>query len=409
MSVDDDDFGLDETRCASDRRRVLAALAFFIATTVVAEAAAQEQRGPDWRNAELVFDTAGWVKLRDGKSGGLCIAPSDGDMACGQDLVARNPTAEAHGGVELQRVVAGDLVPSLPGDEFVLEFSGNTTGGNYTGTIYLIYRLDGEHRPVKMAELQFDKYTGQTVTEARVVRGRLEVKGLRYKDDDPGCCPSMGFEETYNISPKKGGFVVRKGANKTWRLPTEGDATDGPDDDASDGFRGEGTGGGGDQGLGRIHGLGRIDTGGGQGVKASLDPKRRSDALERQKERRADEARERSEEAARKRERERQQKTWKPRAARALAACRLYSAEVLRRRAEMRRLQEIGSPKLPDVMERNNEWLEQQQEGAFGRALGELQAIMSEMEDAADEGDGGDVTFKQRVWLAREAERHCQP
>lgn len=210
----------------------LGALLFLLAPMLVSEADAQEQRGQDWMNAELVFDTAGRVKLRDGKSGELCIAPSDGEMACGQDLVARNPTAEAYGGVELQRVVAADLVPSLPGDEFVLEFSGNTTGGNYTGTIYLFYRLDGDHRPVRMGELQFDKYMGQTVTEARVVRGRLEVRGLLYKEDDPGCCPSMGFEETYSISPKKGGFVMRKGPTKTWRLPTEGDGADGPDREA---------------------------------------------------------------------------------------------------------------------------------------------------------------------------------
>ena len=40
------------------------------------------------------------------------------------------------------------------------------------------------------------------------------------------------------------------------------------------GFEGSGTGGGGDGGMGRIHGMGRIDTGGGKGVKAGLAKKR---------------------------------------------------------------------------------------------------------------------------------------
>ncbi len=40
------------------------------------------------------------------------------------------------------------------------------------------------------------------------------------------------------------------------------------------GFKGTGTGGGGTDGYGRIHGLGKIDTGGGQGLHASLGQKR---------------------------------------------------------------------------------------------------------------------------------------
>ena len=39
------------------------------------------------------------------------------------------------------------------------------------------------------------------------------------------------------------------------------------------GFKGTGTGGGGDGGYGRIHGMGKIDTGGGMGVKAGLGNK----------------------------------------------------------------------------------------------------------------------------------------
>jgi hypothetical protein len=94
------------------------------------------------------------------------------------------------------------------------------------------------------------------------------------------------------------------------------------------------------------------------------------------------------------------------RIARNLAACDAYVSQVRRRRARMFRMQRTGDPNLPDEVERNQSWLQRQEDGPFGRALSDLRAIMERWQDQEDEGRS---TIRSRAQLMREINSRCQP
>lgn len=98
---------------------------------------------------------------------------------------------------------------------------------------------------------------------------------------------------------------------------------------------------------------------------------------------------------------------WRRRANQDLRQCDTYVREVRRRRAEMIRLARAGSPEYEEVRERNDEWLEEQENGPFGEALEDLRAIMDEMQEL--ENDEGTVTLPLRAQLARQTALRCRP
>nr|MBK7063641.1 hypothetical protein [Deltaproteobacteria bacterium] len=94
------------------------------------------------------------------------------------------------------------------------------------------------------------------------------------------------------------------------------------------------------------------------------------------------------------------------RIARDLAVCSAYVAQVRRRRAEAARLQRAASPRLREFMEGFQTWLQQQEAGAFGRAMTDLRTIMERWQ--ADE-DNGTNTMRPRSQLMRDVTARCQP
>lgn len=89
-----------------------------------------------------------------------------------------------------------------------------------------------------------------------------------------------------------------------------------------------------------------------------------------------------------------------------LAICDAYVTEVRARRARMLRLQRAGSEQLYDVMERNQAWLDRQQNGAFGRAMEDLGRLMEHWQQQDDDGTS---TIRSRAELVRAVQSRCQP
>lgn len=182
--------------------------------------------GVDWSNADLVIDPVkGYVRLRNGKSGPLCATGPDGEGCCSQKCVQERAEGDdAVGEVELVGVLVGDLTDEFPGDEYVLQLEGNASGGNYSGSIFLAYRVVGG-RPLPLAQLDFNKYAGRETggVAPRVAAGGLDVSGVEYRVDDAGCCPSLGFTATYRLVKQKKGFVFKPDKEKTWQLSAEGE------------------------------------------------------------------------------------------------------------------------------------------------------------------------------------------
>ncbi len=101
-----------------------------------------------------------------------------------------------------------------------------------------------------------------------------------------------------------------------------------------------------------------------------------------------------------------QRASWKGRTRKALGRCDDFVSEVWRRRAEMERLARNFDDRLYEVQEQTDAWLTEQQDGAFGDALEDLNTIMMEMEDQESEGFD---TRQMRYELARQTESRCQP
>ena len=74
--------------------------------------------------------------------------------------------------------------------------------------------------------------------------------------------------------------------------------------------------------------------------------------------------------------------------------------------AEAARLQRAASPRLREFMEGFQTWLQQQEAGAFGRAMTDLRTIMERWQ--ADE-DNGTNTMRPRSQLMRDVTARCQP
>jgi hypothetical protein len=110
------------------------------------------------------------------------------------------------GGVELEDVLVGDLVKEEPGDEIVLRLYGNTTGGNYSGTIFLVLSDRPGKAPRRLAELWLNKYTdpARYVETASLQGAGLVVSGMEVGPGDADCCPSKAFKATYRLTPTGG-------------------------------------------------------------------------------------------------------------------------------------------------------------------------------------------------------------
>ncbi len=94
--------------------------------------------------------------------------------------------------------------------------------------------------------------------------------------------------------------------------------------------------------------------------------------------------------------------TWPRRIEAALTACDRFHAELSRRRSKIWRMADEFHPDTEREQERLQQWLEGQEEGAFGDALEELRVIMDEMEEIDGEGEDTSERRQQLAWKTQD-------